>query len=46
MAVMQAGAGIVADSDPDNEYQEVLNKVKATTAAVSLAVDLAAKSSL
>jgi anthranilate synthase component 1 len=26
MAAIQAGAGIVADSDPEREYQEILNK--------------------
>ncbi|GIS67046.1 MAG: hypothetical protein CM1200mP6_01140 [Anaerolineaceae bacterium] len=33
----QAGAGIVADSDPSNEYKETLDKVK----AISLAVEQA-----
>jgi anthranilate synthase component 1 len=28
-AFVQAGAGIVADSDPDKEYQETLNKARA-----------------
>ncbi|MCH8475041.1 MAG: anthranilate synthase component I family protein [Opitutales bacterium] len=31
---MQSGAGIVADSDPANEYQESLQKAKAAWAAV------------
>lgn len=31
---VQAGAGIVADSDPDREYQETLNKIRALTRAV------------
>ncbi|MEE9215394.1 MAG: chorismate-binding protein, partial [Thermodesulfobacteriota bacterium] len=31
---IQAGAGIVADSDPENEYQETVNKVKALVKAV------------
>jgi anthranilate synthase component 1 len=31
---MQAGAGIVADSDPDREYQETLNKLRALAVAV------------
>jgi anthranilate synthase component 1 len=26
---VQAGAGIVADSDPEREYQETLNKARA-----------------
>jgi len=31
---MQAGAGIVADSDPDREYQETVNKARALLEAV------------
>ena len=34
---IQAGAGIVADSDPANEYQETLNKARALARAVDLA---------
>ncbi len=34
---VQAGAGIVADSDPALEYQETLNKAKAMFKAVSIA---------
>ncbi len=34
---MQAGAGIVADSDPWAEYQETLNKLQALAAAVDMA---------
>ena len=34
---LQAGAGIVADSDPDGEYQETLNKARALAQAVALA---------
>jgi anthranilate synthase component 1 len=34
---VQAGAGIVADSEPEREYQETLNKAKALSAAVELA---------
>lgn len=34
---VQAGAGIVADSDPDSEYQETLNKARALAQAVALA---------
>jgi len=34
---IQAGAGIVADSDPDKEYEETLNKASALTEAVILA---------
>jgi anthranilate synthase component 1 len=36
---VQAGAGIVADSDPEREYQETLNKAR----ALSVAVDMAEK---
>jgi anthranilate synthase component I len=34
---VQAGAGIVADSDPAREYQETLNKAEAVLRAVALA---------
>jgi len=34
---VQAGAGIVADSDPASEYQECLNKARALAEAVKLA---------
>ena len=34
---INAGAGIVADSDPDMEYQETLNKARAMLKAVDLA---------
>ena len=33
----QAGAGIVADSDPAAEYQETLNKIRAVTRAIEIA---------
>lgn len=36
-AYVQAGAGIVADSDPAREYQETENKAQAVLAAISLA---------
>jgi anthranilate synthase component 1 len=36
-AYIQAGAGIVADSDPEKEYQETINKAKAQIVAVELA---------
>jgi anthranilate synthase component 1 len=36
-ASLQAGAGIVADSDPASEYQESLNKAKAVLRAVEVA---------
>jgi anthranilate synthase component 1 len=34
---VQAGAGIVADSDPEREFQETLNKARALAEAVQLA---------
>ena len=34
---LQAGAGIVADSDPASEYQETLNKIRALAKAVAIA---------
>ena len=34
---LQAGAGIVADSVPESEYQECLNKTRALIRAVELA---------
>lgn len=34
---MQAGAGIVADSDPEKEYEETMNKAKAMLKAVEMA---------
>jgi anthranilate synthase component 1 len=36
-AYIQAGAGIVADSDPGREYQETVNKAKAMLAAIEKA---------
>lgn len=36
-AYVQAGAGIVADSDPESEYQESMNKAQALLRAVELA---------
>ncbi len=36
-AFIHAGAGIVADSDPENEYQETLNKAGAMLKAIELA---------
>jgi anthranilate synthase component 1 len=38
-AYIQAGAGIVADSDPEREYQESLNKAQALLKALELARD-------
>ncbi len=37
MAYVQAGAGIVADSDPTNEYYETLNKALAVVKAIEIA---------
>jgi len=36
-AFIQAGAGIVADSDPEAEYVETCNKAKAMMRAVEMA---------
>jgi anthranilate synthase component 1 len=36
-AYIQSGGGIVADSDPDEEYQEAMNKVAALGAAIDRA---------
>jgi anthranilate synthase component 1 len=36
-AYVQAGAGIVADSVPANEYRECLNKMQAMLSAISQA---------
>lgn len=36
-AMIHAGAGIVADSEPDNEYQETMNKARAMLKAIELA---------
>ena len=36
-AYIQAGAGIVADSDPAKEYQETVNKAKALVRAIEVA---------
>lgn len=37
MAYVQAGAGIVADSVPENEYQETLNKTRGMLRAIEIA---------
>jgi anthranilate synthase component 1 len=34
---VQAGAGIVADSDPRKEYEETMNKARALSEAVVIA---------
>jgi anthranilate synthase component 1 len=36
-AYLQAGAGIVADSDPAKEFQEAMNKAQAVLRAVEMA---------
>ena len=36
-AYLQAGGGIVADSDPATEYQESMNKAQAVLRAVAMA---------
>ena len=36
-AYLQAGAGIVADSDPAKEFQECMNKAQAVLRAVEMA---------
>jgi len=36
-AYVQAGAGVVADSDPDREYEETLNKAQALLKTIALA---------
>jgi anthranilate synthase component 1 len=33
---LQAGAGIVADSDPEKERQETINKAKSVTRALEM----------
>jgi anthranilate synthase component 1 len=40
-AYIQAGCGVVADSDPGNEYQESLNKAKALLRALDEAEKMA-----
>lgn len=42
-AYVQAGAGIVADSDPRSEYEETLNKAAAVLAAISAANEMSNK---
>ena len=39
VAYVQAGAGIVADSIPESEYQETLNKAGALLKALEMAED-------
>ena len=40
VVTMRAGAGIVADSDPEKEYEETINKSKAVFEAVKFAEEL------
>ncbi|HTK84021.1 MAG TPA: anthranilate synthase component I [Patescibacteria group bacterium] len=40
---VQAGGGVVADSDPEAEYQETINKSRALLRAADMAVDDAVK---
>lgn len=40
VATVQAGAGIVADSEPAREYQETLHKADALFAAIRKAVEI------
>ena len=35
---VQAGCGVVADSDPTAEYEETLNKAKALISAIEMTV--------
>jgi len=37
IAYLQAGAGIVADSDPTREYHETLHKIRALSKAIDIA---------
>jgi anthranilate synthase component 1 len=41
---VQAGGGVVADSDPESEHQECVNKAKALMAAADEAVRYASTS--
>jgi len=43
IAYVQAGAGVVADSDPESENQECLNKAAAVLGAISAANKLSSK---
>lgn len=37
---VQAGAGVVADSTPENEYRETINKASALFNAINLAEEV------
>jgi anthranilate synthase component I len=39
-AFVQAGGGVVADSDPELEYQESVNKAMATFRAIDMAAQI------
>jgi anthranilate synthase component 1 len=39
-AYVQAGAGIVADSNPHSEYEETVNKARAMAKALSMAAQM------
>jgi anthranilate synthase component 1 len=39
-AMIQAGGGIVADSTPEREYEEAMNKARATLQAIALAEEM------
>jgi anthranilate synthase component I len=43
IAFLQAGAGVVADSDPASEHEECLRKLAAMEAAIDLAEQEAAR---
>jgi hypothetical protein len=36
---VQAGCGVVADSDPDSEYEETVNKAQALIQAIRVTVE-------
>jgi anthranilate synthase component 1 len=38
---VRAGAGVVADSDPDREFEETFNKAKAVFEAIAAAEEFA-----
>jgi anthranilate synthase component 1 len=42
-AYFQAGAGIVADSDPQREYEETVNKARAMMKALAMASQIKAR---
>jgi anthranilate synthase component 1 len=42
-AYFQAGAGVVADSDPQREYEETINKARAMMKALAMASQMGAR---